>query len=174
MDLPCYTSPALQEDFRNKISKICEKSHSQYCNEDTEIVKILAPLTENPNAAYEFNPFWSYINHRSSGDTPILLAARKGYTEIVKILAPLTDNPNVADDSGETPINTAAYNGFTEIVKILVPLTDNPNAPSNLGKTPSAVAKNAEICGILESFNTSRKHHAGSSTEPSKKQAMKF
>ena len=54
-----------------------------------------------------------------------------------------------------TPIYWAAKNGHTVIVQILAPLTDNPNAPDNQGKTPIAVAKNAEIRRILESFKTS-------------------
>ena len=83
------------------------------------------------------------------------MAAHFGHTEIVKILAPLTDNPNAPDKSGETSIYWAAQNGHTEIVKILAPLTDNPNAPDNYGRTPRSVAKNREICKILESFKTS-------------------
>ena len=39
------------------------------------MVKILVPLTDNPNAANE------------DGETPIYWAARWGHTEIVKILA---------------------------------------------------------------------------------------
>ena len=75
----------------------------------TEIVKILAPLTDNPNAS------------SNNGETPIYWAACNGHTEIVKILAPLTDNPNAPDYLGETPIFRAAQNGYTEIVKILAP-----------------------------------------------------
>ena len=63
----------------------------------TEIVKILAPLTNNPNVPDK------------SGKTPIYYAVRYGYTEIVKILAPLTDNPNARNKYGNTPIYTAAY-----------------------------------------------------------------
>ena len=48
----------------------------------TEIVKILAPLTDNPN------------NPDEDGRTPIYQAARNGHTEIVKILAPFIDNSN--------------------------------------------------------------------------------
>ena len=73
----------------------------------TEIVKILAHLTENPNAP------------NTDGETPICWAARHGHTEIVKILAPLTDNPNDTDEYGQTPIYMAAFYGHTEIVKIL-------------------------------------------------------
>ena len=101
---------------------------SIYCtarNGHTEIVKILAPLTDNPNAP------------NNDGYTPIYWAALMGHTEIVKILAPLTDNPNAPDEDGVTPIYWAASNGHTEIVKILAPLTDNPNSPdkSGIGKT---------------------------------------
>ena len=51
-------------------------------NGHTEIVKILAPLTDNPNTP------------ERNGRTPIYKAAWKGHTEIVKILASLTDNPS--------------------------------------------------------------------------------
>ena len=76
-------------------------------NGHTDIVKALAPLTDNPNA---------------DGRTPILTTAFKGHTEIVKILAPLTDNPNAPDEDGDTPI-------IRIVVKILAPLTDNPKGP---------------------------------------------
>ena len=48
-----------------------------------EIVKILAPLTDNPNAP------------NKNGETPTIWAARYGHTENVKILVPLMDNPNI-------------------------------------------------------------------------------
>ena len=64
-------------------------------------VKILAPLTDNPNAPDKF------------GGTPIYWAALKGHTEIVKILAPLADYPNAPDKYGFTPIYWAAENGDT-------------------------------------------------------------
>ena len=128
----------------------------------TEIVKILAPLTDNPNAPNE------------DGETPIYCAARKGYTEIVKFLAPLTDNPNAPDVWGNTPIHRAASNGHTEIVKILAPLTDNPNAPNKNGYTPISATKNAEIHKILESFDTTRKRNAKPLQKASMKRAKKF
>ena len=61
------------------------------CKGNTEIVKILAPLTDNPN-----DPDYS-------GWTPIYMATCKGNTEIVKILAPLTNNPNAPNKYEETP-----------------------------------------------------------------------
>ena len=59
----------------------------------TEIVRILAPLTDNPNAPDE------------DGVTPIHRAALKGHTEIVKILAPFTYNHNTAYKNGWTPLH---------------------------------------------------------------------
>ena len=49
-DLPCYSCPAVQDDFRKKIRESCKKNSWESSDEDTEIVKILAPLTGNPNA----------------------------------------------------------------------------------------------------------------------------
>ena len=104
-----------------------------------DIIKILAPLTDNPNCP------------NKDGYTPINLAAKNGHTEIVKILAPLTDNPNAPDENGDTPIYLAAHFGHLEFVKFLAPLTDNPNAPNEQGITPiQQAARN----GHLEIFNT--------------------
>ena len=106
-------------------------------NGNTEVIKILAPLINNPN---------------KYGRTPIYSAACFGYTEIVKILAPLRDNPNFPDEDRNTPIFQAALKGHTEIVKILAPLTDNPNTPNYYDETPISVAKNDEIRRILKSY----------------------
>ena len=89
-DLPCYTSSAVQKDFRRNI--ITSVQQSWPWNRQTEIIKILAPLTDNPNSPDE------------NGKTPIYLAAWKGISEIVKILALLTDNPNAGDIYGNRPI----------------------------------------------------------------------
>ena len=105
VNLRCYSTRAEQDDFREGIMESCMKEE-KLTDEDIEIVKILAPLTDNSNAP-------------NTGKTPIYQAALNGHTEIVKILVPLTDNPNAPDDDGETPIDVAANNGHTEIVKIL-------------------------------------------------------
>ena len=138
VDLPCYSAPEVQDYFRNRIWKSCTKEISS--SKSTKVVKILAPLTYNPNAPNIY------------AGTPIYYAAFYGHTEIVKILVPLTDNPNAPDEYGATPIFWAAFYGYIEIVKILVPLTDNPNAPNKHGKTPSSVTNNVEIKRLLESY----------------------
>ena len=80
VDLPCYSNSNVQEDFTKRIREVCEKD--EISDQDIDIVKIVAPLTDNPNAPDEL------------GKTPISCAAENGHTEIVKILAPLTKNPN--------------------------------------------------------------------------------
>ena len=98
VDLPCYTSPAVQDDSRKRIREICEKWES--FDEDLETVKILASLTDNPNVPDKNG--WTQIHH----------ASLKGHKEIVKILAPLTENPNAPDGFGFTPIHHATFYGI--------------------------------------------------------------
>ena len=72
---------------------------------NTEIVKILAPLTDNPNAP------------NTAGETPIHNAACNGHAEIIKILAPLTVNPNAPDNIGRTPIKIAKNEDIRRIIE---------------------------------------------------------
>ena len=101
-DLPCYTKPEAQEDFWKKICRAAK-------NGDTDFVKILVPLTNNPNAPDEYE------------QTPIHWATLHGHTEIVKILAPLTDNPNAPNDIGETPMDVAESKDIRDILKSYEP-----------------------------------------------------
>merc|ERR1712150_79873 len=154
VDLPCYTTPTIQDDFRKKIFEISKKLELSV--EDTKIIKIIAPLMDNPNSP------------NASGSTPILFSALNGHTEIVKILAPLTSNPNAPFSNGHTPIHVAAYNGHTDIVKILTPLIDiNTNSQDNDRKTSLSVVYNYRN---LKS-DTSTKRKASSSKKPSRKHA---
>ena len=111
-----------------------------------ELVKILAPLIDNPNAAVTNNAL----------ESPIHIAAAQGHTDFVKILAPLAKNPNNPNRHGESSIYIAVLDGHTEIVKTLIPLTENPNARSwKLKETPFEAATkegHTEIAKILEPF----------------------
>ena len=98
-------SPAVQDDFRKRIREICVKYKSGKSSDDTEIVKILAPLTHNPNAPDR------------NGETPIHVAAINGHTEIVKILAPLTENPNLSNKLGRTPFDIAKNEEIRSILE---------------------------------------------------------
>ena len=45
MDLPCYSSPAVQDDFRKRLREICKWEN--FFDESMKIVTLLAPLTDN-------------------------------------------------------------------------------------------------------------------------------
>ena len=166
VDLPCYNTPNAQQDFQKLIWRsFSEKKYK-------ERLKIIAPLTVNPNAPDKIGntvmysaafsghagivkilaPFIENPNSPNElGETPIHRAAGKGHTDIVKMLVPLTDNPN-ASDCGRTPIYDAAKGGHSKIVKILLPFTDCPNAPGRTGVTPiywAAYYGHTEIVKIL-------------------------
>ena len=75
-----------------------------------DIIKILAPLSINPNALTG-----------GMNCTPIYWATVRGDIEVIKALIPWTDNPNAPNRDGETPIECAGRHGHTEIVEILRP-----------------------------------------------------
>ena len=118
-----------QQRFRKKILINCKKMGN------TEIVKVLAPLTENANSCNFPNG-----EGNSEGNSPLHWATINGYIEIVKILANLADNPITPNNLGRTPIHEAAMYGRSEILQLLVPMTDNPNASDNTGLTPVHLA----------------------------------
>ena len=72
---------------------------------NTEIVKILAPVTDNPNSP------------NTAGETPIHNVACNGHAEIIKILAPLTVNPNAPDNIERTPIKIAKNEDIRRIIE---------------------------------------------------------
>ena len=108
-----------------------------------EIIKILAPLLEKPNATDPDG--WTPINRAAR-------AAKKENVEIIQILAPLSENPNAIDPAGWTPINRAAKTGNFKIIQILAPLSEKPNATDPKGWTPinrAAKKGNFKIIEIL-------------------------
>ena len=76
--------------------------------ENVEIIKLLVPMSDNPNAP-----------HPRDGYTPLQYAAMNGISEIIKSLVPYTDNPNSPDPTGYTPIHFAACYGHVEVIRIL-------------------------------------------------------
>ena len=94
----------------------------------TNIVKLLAENTENPNVG------------DNSGETPILCATKGGFYEIVQILAYQSKTPNAPNIYGQTPIHYASAFGQVEILKILLRYTKSPNTPEYSGTTPMHLA----------------------------------
>ena len=89
--------------------QILEDQHAAYQN-NTKSVKILSPLSDNPNAPGPNNEW-----------TPIQYAAHHNNTKIIKILAPLSENPNAPNPEGLTPLQCAARKNNIDIQKILAP-----------------------------------------------------
>ena len=85
------------------------------------MVKILAPLTENPNMMKSSGTLMCIDHHGhvlgEYESTPIHLAAYFGHIEIVKILAPLIYTTN--SSNAFTTIEMAERSGHSEIVKFL-------------------------------------------------------
>jgi len=78
----------------------------------------------------------------SSGNTPLLCAARNGYQGVVKILLERDEvNPDEPDNCGQTPLHKAAWGGHQEVVKILLAREEvNPDKLDNHSSTPLSVA----------------------------------
>ena len=122
-----------------------------------EIIQILAPLSEKPNAADPEG--WTPIsravkNIQTLAPNPNAFPKKhiEENVKIIQILAPLSENPNIADPEGWTPINQAAKVGNSEIIEILAPLSENPNAADPEGWKPiswAAKAGNFKIIQIL-------------------------
>ena len=110
IDLPCYTRSEVQDDLRKKIYEISGRKGGS--DEDLEIVKIIAPLTDN-----------------EYGNTPIFWSVFNGHKEIAKILASLMKIDSYNEEEYYMLLDTNYYAsdfGFTEIVELLTPMIDNP------------------------------------------------
>ena len=126
--------------------------------QNSQIIKVLAPLSDNLNNPYPF----VQVNDETSlahddGFTPIYFAAQMGYAEIVEILAPLVANLNTDCNIHKlNPLGMAIKNGHLHVVKILVPFVDDlntvhgPTGPSTIGL--AAMYGHLEIIKFLAQF----------------------
>ena len=64
----------------------------------------------------------------SRGDTPLLIATRRGHTEVVRFLLAQQANPLLANNLAETSLFVAAEAGHTGIVELLLKKGVNPNS----------------------------------------------
>ena len=72
------------DDSNNRYSEYTTIHHAAFVGQ-LDVIRFLAPLTENPNAV-------------GYGGTPIHQAAWKGHLDIIKFLTSLTDNPNTPNN----------------------------------------------------------------------------
>lgn len=83
------------------------------------------------------------VNFQQHGETPILIAADKGYADIVQILVHHGANFKVRNKNGQTPMDIALVKGYTRTAQIL-----HHAAESASGKRPSS----AEIKNLTNMF----------------------
>ena len=117
------------------------------------MIKVLAPLIENPNMQNMFD-----------GVTPMHLAAStscqtgsaSASLDVLKVLGTFTRNFNVVDGFGETLMHSAAIYGNVNILRFLAPLMENPShALDDYGSTPLDIARiyrNYEFITILQTY----------------------
>ena len=147
VDVPCYINSKVvaafsneiwfNEAFQGKNAGILQLLAAKYIKTEEfnqmlfnavrhnkiDLLKVLAPLTENLN-----------ISSKLEGDTSLIaLAASKGHLNIIKFLVPLTKDPNGPDKDGWIPIHYATVWRRLEVIKYLAPLTENPNAQTKQG-----------------------------------------
>ncbi|KAI9017160.1 kinase-like domain-containing protein [Gaertneriomyces semiglobifer] len=114
--------------------------HAAHANHQAVVDYILA----QPNAAEIINA----IN--VAGDTPLSLAARKGYVEVVRALVKAGADANKANDHGNAPLHYAVFFRWTEIVNILFKEAGAYAAVKNkYGRMPVDKAPGGEIAAIL-------------------------
>ena len=129
--------------LNTKLSLVHQKEWMDFCEK-------LSKLNLRKDMTPGLNFIYQQLEASARFNTAYKAALFVVSAEIIEIMVPLIEYPNASMEYGRTPIYRAACNGYTEIVKILAPLTDNPNCANARGETPIQVAKNAEICRILQ------------------------
>ena len=84
-----------------------------------------------------------------NNDTPLLIAARKGYIDIVKLLIKNGAKINIQDDYGDTALHAATFNGHKDIVKFLLSKGADTRIKNYFARTPVFYSTNNEITKIL-------------------------
>ena len=106
------------------------------------VIKVLAPLIENPNR------YTAYC-------TPMHIAAHFGNEEALKVLVTFADNLDVVDNVGANVMQLAAKRGNVNMLRFLAPLMKNPNKPNICGQSATEIANwrgHVEFARILQSY----------------------
>ena len=88
----------------------------------------------------------------SSGDTPLIIAARAGYLDIFKMLAEKTNNLEATDEYGNTPLIEAALKGSVGILEYLLDKGVNINSQNkdkNTALMKAAIHNNESAIDLL-------------------------
>ncbi len=93
---------------------------------------------ENPNQCDE------------TGETPLMLAARKGRVEALQLLIEAGADLDARNEAGQTALFLAVMKEHTEAVRVLIEAGADINAMTPEGETPLDAAKRPDIVRLLE------------------------
>jgi ankyrin repeat protein len=93
----------------------CTALHMAILANRLQTVKILAHVPQ-----VDINLPTKETDNRSGGMSPLLLAARKGYTHIVKELINAGADPSIINKHGQGAIHVAVFKGYVEVVEVLI------------------------------------------------------
>jgi hypothetical protein len=85
-------------------------------------VKALFRVVERGNLAWTYRliAMGTDVNvHNETGQSPLMLAAEKGYADMVQILIQNGANPKLANNQGESALTIALMKGYTRIAETL-------------------------------------------------------
>jgi ankyrin repeat protein len=134
----------LDEQTKSKLSIIKPYSHLSLSEavRINDIIKVKALLAAGAD-----------VNARDKlGETPLHVAAVRGYQETSSLLIAKGADVNAKDERGLTPLHAAAWRGHTETVALLIANGADINARNEDGVTPlhvSALAGHTETIALL-------------------------
>ena len=100
-----------------------------------EVIKLLLSKGADANAPYISK------DARYSGETPLMVASRNGYTDVVKLLLSHGADVNARTKAGKSALNYAQEKGHREIVGLLSAKGKNVKAPTARAGTQSTSSR---------------------------------
>jgi ankyrin repeat protein len=94
---------------------------------DGSLRKVKALLKDNPDLV---------SSRDNNGDTPLHLAAAKGYKDVTQLLLAKAADVNAKNNDGWTPLHESAVNGYKDVAQLLLAKGADVNAKNKDGFTP--------------------------------------
>ena len=158
---------AVREKDGDKVTKFLEEGGSTIVNArsvngETGLLIVLARRDATWTQFLLGNGADPNLAHRSSGDTPLIVAARIGFTLGAEWLLSKKARVDDTNRMGETPLILAVQGRHTPLVKVLLARGANPDKPDNAaGYSARDYAKrdgrSAEILKLIEAKKPSAK-----------------